>query len=127
MLGSILFTVAVFGLLSMLAFFIARHAPTGQYRSREYTSLPGVMTPNTLRSKDAWVKAHEATSSGFTLLAVYFSIAGVVFIALLFYDLALNYSLVFGLLVLLGIAGFAVLVIVGDRTAAKFNRVTSAE
>lgn len=89
--------------------------------------FPGVMTPNTLRSKEAWVKAHEATSSGFTLLAVYYSTAGVFFIGLLLYDLSLSYSLVFGLLVLLGIAGFAALVIIGDRTAAKFNRSTSSE
>lgn len=83
------------------------------------------MTPNTLRSKDAWITAHKATSSGFTVLAVYFSTAGVVFIGLLLYGHSLNYSFVFGLLVLLGTVGFAVLVIVGDRAAARFNRSLS--
>jgi hypothetical protein len=70
MFGSILFTAAVFGLLSLLTFFIAKHSPAGQYKSLEYTSLPGLMTRNTLRSKNSWITAHEATSSGFTLLAV---------------------------------------------------------
>ena len=70
MFGSILFTAAVFGLLSLLTFFIAKHSPAGQYKSLEYTSLPGLITRNTLRSKNSWITAHEATSSGFILLAV---------------------------------------------------------
>lgn len=79
------------------------------------------MTPNTLKSKEAWMKAHRAVSSYFTLLAVYFSAAGALFIVLLAYDLSINYEQVFAVLLLLGILIFGILAVASDRVAARYN------
>jgi hypothetical protein len=121
---SVIFSVLVFGVLSLLSFFIAKKSPEGEFRKWDFNSLPGVMTPNTLKSKEAWMKAHRATSSYFTLLAVYFSAAGALFIVLLAYDLSINYEQVFAVLLLFGILVFGILVVMGDRVAARHNKAS---
>lgn len=122
MIGPILFSVLIFGALSSLCFFIAHYSPKGRFGKRDFDSLPGVMTPNTLKSREAWVAAHEATSSWFVLLAIYFSGAGALFMVLLFSNRPMNHQVVFGCLLLLGIFWFSILALVGDRVASRFNQ-----
>lgn len=118
---SALFSGTVFGILSLLTFFIAYQSPKGRVGKVEFDSLPGVMTPNTLKSREAWMVAHEKTSSSFCLLAVYFSITGVVLMVLSFYELSLNLQYLFGGFLLFGIVWFGALCVIGDRAASRFN------
>lgn len=122
MLVSAIFIIVVFNVLALLCFFIAKESPKGKFKSWNYDRLPGIMTANTLRSREAWVAAHQATSSNFMLLAVYFTLCAVVNLILLWEQFNINGEAVFTVSLLVGIAIFAVLVFKGDRVAAKLNQ-----
>ena len=118
MLISVFFTFLVFSVMSLLTFFIAKEVPKGEFKSLKYTSLPGIMTPNTLKSREACIAAHTAMSPYFTLLSVFFSVAGIVSIILIFMESQFTNTF-FTVGMLVGIAFFAVLVWRGDRVAAN--------
>lgn len=122
MLISALFSGLVFGVLSLLAFFIAYQSPKGQVGKFDFNSMPGVMTPNTLKSREAWMVAHEKTSSWFTLLGVYFSVSGAVLMVLSFYELPTDHRNIFGGFLFVGVVWFGALCLVGDRAASRFNK-----
>lgn len=105
MITSAVFTLVVFSVLGVLTFFIAKESPKGEYKSLTYTSLPGILTPRVLSSKENWVMAHRAMSPYFTLLAIYFSLAAavneiVIFAANSYAGVVFNFSLFWGLLFL---------------------------
>ena len=121
MITSAVFTLVTFSVLGVFTFFIAKESPKGEYKSLTYTSLPGILTPRVLSSKENWVMAHRAMSPYFTLLAVYFSLAAAVNEIVIF--TANSYAgVVFNCSLFLGITIFAVLVFLGDRVVAKHER-----
>ncbi|MBV7295654.1 hypothetical protein KRX51_06960 [Corynebacterium sp. TAE3-ERU12] len=83
--------------------------------------MPGIMTPNTLVDRESWIVAHKATATGFMLLAVFFTLVGVAAIAALFY-LSEYSRVVFGGGFLVAMLLFGVLIIIGDRAAANFQK-----
>lgn len=123
MMTSALFALVTFSVLAIFTFFIAKESPKGEYKSLTYTSLPGILTPRVLSSKENWVMAHRAMSPYFTLLAVYFGLAAAVNVIVIY--TANSYAgVVFNCSLFLGIAIFAVLVFLGDRVVAKHERIT---
>ncbi|AEG80614.1 SdpI family protein [Corynebacterium ulcerans] len=118
MITSALFTIFTFSLLSVFTFFIAKESPKGSYKRWEYTSLPGVLTPNVLKSKETWIVAHEAMSPYFTLLAIYFSLAGVFNVVLIFMGNE-KVEIILTVSFLLGIVAFSIIVFAGDRIVSK--------
>lgn len=122
MLTKSIFILLVFSALGVLCFFIAKEAPKGQFKSIPYNRLPGIMTPNTLSSRQAWTEAHKSMSPFFTMLSVYFSLAAAVNLILIWHDANVDHQAIFTGSLMLGIAFFAVLVFFGDRVASKYNQ-----
>ena len=102
MITSVIFTLTIFSILGVLTFFIAKESPKGKYKSLNYTSLPGILTPRVLKSRENWIMAHEAMSPYFTLLAIYFSIAAVIN-SIVIYSAHSLAEIVFGCSLFLGI------------------------
>lgn len=122
MITSAVFTLVIFSVLGVFTFFIAKESPKGEYKTLTYTSLPGILTPRVLSSRENWVMAHKAMSPYFTLLAVYFSLATAVNEIVIF--TANSYaSVVFNCSLFLGITIFAIIVFLGDRVVAKHERI----
>lgn len=118
MLAKMLFMLAVSSAMTLLTFFIAKQSPKGEFRSLKYDSLPGIMTPETLKSRDAWVAAHTATAPYFLLLSVYYGALGAILVILTSMESPVAHA-VFKVGHFIGIAVFVVLVWRGDRVAAK--------
>lgn len=122
MLTTAFYILIVFSVLGVLCFFIAKESPKGQFKSLPYNRLPGIMTANTLSSREAWIAAHKSMSPYFLLLAVYFSLCAVVNLILVWEDVAVNQQAIFVGSLMVGIAIFGLLVFLGDRVAAQHNK-----
>lgn len=125
LITSVIFTLTIFSILGVLTFFIAKESPKGKYKSLNYTSLPGILTPRVLKSRENWIMAHQAMSPYFTLLAIYFSIAAVIN-SIVIYSAHSLAEIVFGCSPFLGIFIFSLLVFLGDRVVAKHEQATGS-
>ena len=121
MLVSTVFIIIVFNVLSLLCFFISKESPKGSFKSWDYSRIPGIMTANTLSSREAWKAAHRSTSFYFMLLAVYFALGSVVNLVVLWARVDVNSEVVFTVTIMLGIGMFLGLVIMGDRVASRIK------
>ncbi|GAA1474365.1 hypothetical protein CFELI_01465 [Corynebacterium felinum] len=118
MFVAIAFLLGTFGLMSLVMFFIAKQSPKGKFGRIKWCDLPGIITPNTLSSREAWVAAHTAMSPYFLGLAYYFALSGV--LASLCRVFAPEYTeTAFLVLLFPGIAACGFFAIKGDRVASK--------
>lgn len=122
MLISGVFVLIMFGGLALLCFFIAKIGPEGQFKSMPYNRLPGIMTPNTLSSRQAWTAAHKSMSPYFTILSAYCVLSAAINIILMWREVNIDHGAVFIGSFMIGIAFFALLVFFGDRVASKCNQ-----
>ncbi len=121
-IAELLVTGISFGVMSLFVLSIAWLSPKGQVGKFDYESLPGIRTPEPLTSREAWIVAHKKTSAGFTLLAVYFAAAGVGMMLAIASEVSMNVDATSLALLFLGFIWFIILMIIGSRAAARFNR-----
>lgn len=122
MLIPVIFSFFAFETLSLLMYIIAKHAPKGEFLSIDYNSMPGIMTPNTLRTRESWVAAHEATSTLNLFISIYFTFSAAVMIYLILSGYSGNREHVFVYLLFIGLGLFGVSIIYGDRVAAQLDK-----
>lgn len=109
------FIVVTFALFAGLFWFMG----TERFRTVDnYSRMPGINTPNTLRSRETWVAAHTATARYFKVIAVYFGICLVVNLALSLGGYA-HVGTVFIVSFLVGVFAMVPAIFVGDRVALQ--------
>ena len=81
-----------------------------------------VIAKYTLRTRESWVAAHEATSTLNFFISIYFTFSAAVMICLILYGYSGNREHVFAYLLFIGLGLFGVSIIYGDRVAAQLDK-----
>lgn len=117
-----IFVIAIFGLLSAWALFVAKVCPKGEYRGISYSRLPGIRTPRLLSSQEAWKTGHAAVTTYFEGLALYFGAAGALVFILVLAKSTMDLGIFSAIVISLGCIVVLIALMKADSAAQKVPR-----
>lgn len=123
MVGDVLLVVIGYGVIAAMFFFMATYSARGRCGKWDYDRLPGIMTPNTLHTRETWIAAHRPLRRYFAALGWLYIVCGCGVAWHTIAHGALSDSL-FMLTYLGGLLPFVVLIVVGDRLASRAKRIS---